>query len=59
MRPILRSAGGAHDAAEAFEAELTRLEGEIKEANQRLDRLEAEALQALIDLSHERFEGYR
>jgi predicted nuclease with TOPRIM domain len=44
---------------DAFEAELTRLEGEIREVNQRLDRLEEEALHALNDLALECFEEYR
>ena len=59
MRPIVSFSDGAHNEADAFEAELTRLEGELREVNQRLDRLEAEALHALGELAQERFEEYR
>lgn len=58
MRPIVVP-DTARREADAFEAELTRFEGEIREVNQRLDHLEEEALQALNDLALERFEEYR
>jgi hypothetical protein len=58
MRPIVVP-DAVHREADAFDAELTRLEGEIRKVNQRLDRLEEEALQALNDLALERFEENR
>jgi hypothetical protein len=43
-------------AAEAFGAELQRLEREVSEVNRQLDRLEAEMRMTLNDLARERFE---
>jgi hypothetical protein len=40
-------------------AELSRLEREIRQVNQQLDRLEVELHDALGELAQERFEGYR
>jgi hypothetical protein len=59
MRPVVRSPDRACDAADVFVAELTRLESEVREVDQQLDRLEAEMLHALGELAQERFEEYR
>ncbi len=59
MRSIATSPNGALGKANAFVAELTRLESKVREVNQQLERLEAEVLHALGELAQERFEEYR
>jgi predicted nuclease with TOPRIM domain len=59
MRLIVRSSNGAHNEADALVAELSRLQGEVREVGQQLDRLEAEMWQALNDVANDRFEEYR
>ncbi|MCA1702899.1 MAG: hypothetical protein LC808_06350 [Actinobacteria bacterium] len=48
-----------HQYGEAFVAELSRLEREVNQVNQQLDRLEVELRRALGELARERFEGYQ
>jgi anion-transporting ArsA/GET3 family ATPase len=59
MGPIVISTDGAHDEADAFVAELSRLQSEVREVGQQLDRIEAEMRHVLNDAARERFEEYR
>ena len=59
MRPLVNSPDGAHGEADAFVAELSRLQSEVREVGQQVDRIEAEMRHALNDLARERFEEYR
>lgn len=59
MQPLVSSTDDEHGEADAFTAELVRLQSEVREVNQQLDQLEAEVLHALNDLALERFEEYR
>jgi hypothetical protein len=56
MGPIPVSFETVDPAAEAFAAELARLEREVREVNRQLDRIEADMLLALSELTRERFE---
>ena len=59
MRPLAGPADRTYEEAVAFITELMRLEGQVKEVNQQLDRVEAELQQALNELARERFEECR
>jgi hypothetical protein len=59
MPAVAQSLDEPDEGGEAFEAELSRLELEIKQVNRQLDRLEGELHNTLSDLARERFEGYR
>lgn len=56
MQPLDRIQEGDRDHAVAFIAQLIRLQSEVGELNQQLDRIEAEMRQALTAAARERFE---
>jgi uncharacterized protein YukE len=58
MHPIVSSTDGAYDAVNAFVAELSRLQTELRQVGQQLDRIEAEMRHALNDVAR-RCEVYR
>jgi hypothetical protein len=59
MQPLLSSTDSEPGEADVFTAELVRLQSEVRQVNQQLDRLETEVLHALSSLTLERFEEYR
>lgn len=59
MRPAANPDDGTHGEADAFVAELSRIQSEVREVGRHLDRIEAEMRHALNDLARERFEEYR
>jgi hypothetical protein len=59
MRAVVRSFGGASEGAVAFLARLIRLQNEVREVGQQLDRIEAEMRHALNSVARERYEEYR
>ena len=59
MRPVVSTPDGTHDQADAFVAELGRLQSEVREVERRLDRIEVEMHHALNELARERFWEYR
>lgn len=59
MRPVVSTPDSTHDQAEAFVAELGRLQSEVREVERQLDRIEAELHRALNELARERFWEYR
>jgi len=54
-----RTPDRVHDKAVAFIVEVMRLESEVREVSQQLDRVESELRQALNDLARQRFEECR
>lgn len=58
MHPIVSSTDSAHDEADVFVVELSRLQTELRQVGQQLDRIEAEMRHALNDVAR-RFEEYR
>lgn len=59
MRPPCAPSEEAPHEGDLFLAEVCRLQGEVRQVGQQLERIEAEMHRALNDVARERFWEYR